>query len=164
MVSFRPLIALTLVGSLVASDVLTFWHCTGCRGEVAATVGTDASDPHAGHPPGCSHHSNPFAKRHSKRVAIDTEATAPAPCCPDHGGPDRGSSEHDHAPDHHSDDCTLCRWLAMARDAISLPVALIRVERAWVPCPVLREWSQPSSEPLLHDLSRRGPPANLSLS
>lgn len=152
--SFRPLLALTLVCSLVASDMLTFWHLGDCRCKVSATADAAERGPHAAHAGGCTQHGNPFAKRRAERVANETQTTPLASCCRDHECPQ----------EHEPEDCSLCRWLAMARDPLVMRTAVVRVELACIPVSVLRQWAQPSLEPLLQDLLRRGPPRSFSLS
>jgi hypothetical protein len=150
--AFRRFFAVTLVASLIFSDMMAFWHVGSCHCAVAdqpASVTT--SGPVCAH--GCSHGENPFAKRRQnlgQDVRDEDALTAEV-----HETASSSSSQSSHD----SDNCTLCRWLFTARESLAIAEPALPCEHLCFAAPVLRDWAEPVRELRGHDLSRRGPPA-----
>jgi hypothetical protein len=144
--SNRPIIALTLVLSLITSDLVTFWHLGSCGSACCSTQ--KHCDSNAS---GCRHSENPFASRHGIHgdgigVKKPIKNSRPAPT-------DELPGESDH-----SDACSLCRWLVTARNSANWTAKTASIDLVPFPFDAASEWMEPSSKPRHCSVSRRGPP------
>jgi hypothetical protein len=173
MLPLRRSLAVLLVASLLVSDALTFWHMGKCACEANCDVvgqcdATGESEPLACGS-SCEHATNPFAKRRIARdendslLAASSTGNAASQSC-DLANSSESPSHHHDSEEHDPGDCSLCRWLATTRSGWSYQLQPLLIELSPLETSPVLAWSNPVTEHLLHELSRRGPPQPLSLS
>jgi hypothetical protein len=157
----RNLIAILVIASLVASDVVTYLHGPSCcTSHATACVSHSSSTESAG----CSHTGNPFKKRwgaKSTGQAVESNQLAQGSTCDPSCdvASDGSNSEHSSAP-HDSSNCSLCRWLITARIPIAVNAITIEFELSPLSSVAMIPWVEPAQPSRLQDVSRRGPPVS----